>query len=39
MIGQAMKEIIGKNEEIINPYYVENTAEVVLCSLLLCTTN
>lgn len=27
MIGQAMKEIIGKNEEIINPYYVENTAE------------
>ena len=21
MIGQAMKEIIGKNEEIINPYY------------------
>lgn len=27
MIGQAMKEITGKNEKIINPYYVENTAE------------
>lgn len=27
MIGQAMKEITSKNEEIINPYYVENTAK------------
>ena len=27
IIGQAMKEITGKSEEIINPYYVENTAE------------
>lgn len=27
MIGQAMKEIASKNEEIINPYYVENTAK------------
>lgn len=27
IIGKAMKEVIGKNEEIINPYYVENTAE------------
>lgn len=27
MIGQAMREITSKNEEIINPYYVENTAK------------
>lgn len=27
MIGQAMREIASKNEEIINPYYVENTAK------------
>ncbi|HEP1813311.1 TPA: UDP-N-acetylglucosamine 2-epimerase (hydrolyzing) [Streptococcus suis] len=27
IIGQAMKEITGKSEEIINPYYVENTAK------------
>lgn len=26
MIAQAMKEISTKNEEIINPYYIENTA-------------
>ena len=27
IIGPAMKEIAGKNEEIVNPYYVENTAD------------
>ena len=27
IIGSAMKAIAGKNEEIVNPYYVENTAD------------